>query len=108
LGTIPDASRAAVHAAGDAAQRAFDRTWSTVSGAERARLMHRLADLIDERADELGRLESTDNGKILRETSGQARFAARNYRFFAAYADKLYGRTVPLATASSLNYTVRD
>src|SRR5262245_60856015 len=53
--TIPDASSADVHAAVDAAQRAFDRTWSTVSGAERARLMHRLADLIDERADELGR-----------------------------------------------------
>ena len=106
--TIPDASSADVHAAVDAAQRAFDRTWSTVSGAERARLMHRLADLIDERADELGRLESTDNGKILRETSGQARFAARNYRFFAGYADKLYGRTIPLDTASSLDYTLRE
>src|SRR5262245_39725241 len=73
--TIPDASGADVRAAVDAAQNAFDMTWSKVSGAERARLMHRLADLIDERADGLGRLESTDNGKVLRETTGQAKFA---------------------------------
>ena len=106
--TIPDASTADVCAAVDAAQHAFDTTWSSVPGAERARLMHRLADLIDERADALGRLESTDNGKILRETVSQARFAARNYRFFAGYADKLYGRSIPLDTASSLDYTLRE
>jgi aldehyde dehydrogenase (NAD+) len=106
--TIPDATSDDVNAAVDAARRAFDTTWSAVSGAERARLMHRLADLVDERADALGRLESTDNGKILRETTGQARFAARNYRFFAGYADKLYGRTIPLDTTTSLDYTLRE
>src|SRR5262245_10643204 len=106
--TIPGASSADVGAAVDAAQKAFDGTWSSVSGAVRGRFMHRLADLIDERADALGRLESTDNGKILRETTGQARFAARNYRFFAGYADKLYGRTIPLDTAASLDYTLRE
>jgi aldehyde dehydrogenase (NAD+) len=106
--TIPDASAADVDAAVAAARRAFDTTWSAVSGMERARLMHRLADLIDERADALGRLESTDNGKLLRETTSQARFAARNYRFFAGYADKLYGRTIPLDTAASLDYTLRE
>ncbi|HEY3190145.1 MAG TPA: aldehyde dehydrogenase family protein [Solirubrobacteraceae bacterium] len=106
--TIPDASPADVGAAVDAARSAFDTTWSGVSGAERARLLHRLADSIDERADHLGRLESTDNGKLLRETTAQARFAARNYRFFAGYADKLYGRTIPLDTASTLDYTLRE
>src|SRR5262245_47762870 len=106
--TIPDATRADVAAAVAAARRAFDATWSNTSGAARARLLHRLADLIDERADALGRLESTDNGKILRETSAQARFAARNYRFFAGYADQLYGRTIPLDTATSLDYTLRE
>jgi aldehyde dehydrogenase (NAD+) len=106
--TIPDASASDVHAAVEAAQHAFDGAWSGVSGAERARLLNRLAELIDERAGELGRLESTDNGKVLHETTAQARFAARNYRFFAGYADKLYGRTIPLDTASSLDYTLRE
>src|SRR6185369_9551449 len=88
--TIPDASSGNVRAAVDAARHAFETVWCKVSGADRARLMHRLADAIEERANALGRLESTDNGKILRETTGQAQFAARNYRFFAGYADKLY------------------
>jgi acyl-CoA reductase-like NAD-dependent aldehyde dehydrogenase len=70
--TIPDASSADVRAAVGAVQSAFDTTWSAVSGAERARLLHRLADLIEERASELDRLESTDNGKILRETVRRA------------------------------------
>ncbi|MEV0616806.1 aldehyde dehydrogenase [Nonomuraea sp. NPDC050404] len=106
--TVPDAGAADVAAAVDAAAEAFERTWLGTPGVERARLMHRLADLIDERAGELGRLESTDNGKLLRETTGQARFAARNYRFFAGYADKLYGRTIPLDNPDSLDYTLRE
>jgi acyl-CoA reductase-like NAD-dependent aldehyde dehydrogenase len=106
--TIPDATAADVAGAVAAARTAFDDVWSGVPGSERARLMHRLADLIEAEADELGRLESTDNGKLLRETTGQARFAARNYRFFAGYADKLYGRTIPLDTPDMLDYTLRE
>lgn len=106
--TFPDATARDVADAVAAARTAFDDVWSGVPGHERARLMHRLADLIDAGADELGRLESTDNGKLLRETTGQARFAARNYRFFAGYADKLYGRTIPLDTPDMLDYTLRE
>ncbi|MCP2362438.1 aldehyde dehydrogenase (NAD+) [Nonomuraea thailandensis] len=106
--TVPDASAADVAAAVTAASEAFESTWAATPGVARARLMHRLADLIEERADELGRLESTDNGKLLKETAGQARFAARNYRFFAGYADKLYGRTIPLDNPDTLDYTLRE
>ena len=106
--TIPDATAGDVADAVAAARSAFDDVWSSVPGYERARLMHRLAGLIDSKADELARLESTDNGKLLRETTGQARFAARNYRFFAGYADKLYGRSIPLDTAEILDYTLRE
>ncbi|TYB69877.1 aldehyde dehydrogenase family protein [Nonomuraea sp. PA05] len=106
--TVPDATAADVSAAVTAAAEAFESTWAATPGVARARLMHRLADLIEERADELGRLESTDNGKLLKETAGQARFAARNYRFFAGYADKLYGRTIPLDNPDTLDYTLRE
>src|SRR5262245_45150983 len=103
--TIPDASSASVGAAGDAAQHALDADWSKVSGAARATLRHRFTDIIEGRADEHRRLKSTDNGQIMRETTGQTSFAARNYSFFAGYADKLYSRTIPPDTASSLDYT---
>jgi (Z)-2-((N-methylformamido)methylene)-5-hydroxybutyrolactone dehydrogenase len=89
---IPDAAPEDVRSAVAAARTAFAGGWSATPGIRRAELMHRLAALIDEHADTLGALESTDNGKLVRETISQAHFAARNYRFFAGYADKLYGR----------------
>lgn len=106
--TIPDATPADIEDAIAAARDAFNHTWSCVSGLERGQLMNRLADLIDQRSDELGLLESRDNGKLLRETTGQARFSARNYRFFAGYADKLSGRTIPLDRPNFLDYTLRQ
>lgn len=106
--TFPEASAADVDSAVRAAEDAFDREWSHTPGVARAELLHRLAGLMEERAHELGVLESTDNGKLLRETERQARFAARNYRFFAGYADKLFGQTIPLDSETMLDYTLRE
>ncbi|MQA10562.1 MAG: aldehyde dehydrogenase family protein [Pseudonocardiaceae bacterium] len=105
---IPDAGPADIADAIAAARAAFTGGWRATPGVERARLLHRLADLITEHADEIGLLESSDNGKLLRETTGQARFAARNYRYFAGYADKLHGRTIPLDSPDTLDYTVAE
>ena len=107
LADVSDATPAEVQSAISAALAAF-RTWRTTSGVERARLMHRLADLIERDADALGGIETRDNGKLLRETSTQARFAARNYRYFAGAADKLHGKTVPLDAWETFDYTVRE
>lgn len=106
-GEIPDASAADVRAAIDTARSTFDATWRDIRGAERARLLHALADQYERRADELGALETSDTGKLLTETTNQARFAAANYRFFAGYADKLYGRTIPLDRPLTFDYTRR-
>lgn len=106
--TIPDASTADVDAAVQAAQQAFDDVWSKVPGYKRAELLHKLADLIDKAAPRIGEIETIDNGKLLRETTAQAHFAARNYRFFAGYADKLYGRTIPLDQPGMFDYTLRQ
>lgn len=107
LATIADARPEQVADAITAAEQAF-AGWRRTSGAERARLMHRLADLIERDADALARLETSDNGKLLRETSTQARFAARNYRFFAGLADKIHGRTIPLDAWDTFDYTTRE
>lgn len=107
LAHIADATAQQAGAAISAAERAFVR-WRTTSGAERARLMHRLADILEREADALARLESADNGKLLRETTAQAGFAARNYRFFAGAADKIYGHTIPLDAWETFDYTRRE
>lgn len=107
LAEVADATAAQARAAIAAAEAAF-ATWRSTSGAERARLLHRLADLLERDAEELARLESADNGKLLRETTTQARFAARNYRFFAGAADKIYGHTIPLDAWETFDYTTRE
>ncbi|WP_116083578.1 aldehyde dehydrogenase [Tropicimonas sp. IMCC34011] len=90
------------------ARTAFDSHWSKTSGYERAKLMHKLADLMDARADEMGRMETTDNGKVIRETRSQMGFAARAYRFFAGMADKLTGNTIPLDQGNVFDFTKRE
>ncbi|MEQ9243711.1 MAG: aldehyde dehydrogenase [Roseovarius indicus] len=105
---IPQASDAQVADAIAAARQTFEGAWSKVSGAERARLMHRLADLLQENGDRMGLLESTDNGKVIRETRSQMNFAARQYRFFAGYADKLWGKVIPLDQPQIFDYATRE
>ncbi|MFC4025223.1 aldehyde dehydrogenase [Oceanobacillus longus] len=104
---ITQASSKDVHDAVDAASKAFD-SWKNVSGKERAQLLNNLAELIERNLNKLAILESTDNGKVIRETLTQMNFAARNYRFFAGYADKIYGKTIPLDNNDLFNYTKRE
>src|SRR5215218_3243802 len=70
--TAPEADEEDVDTAVRAAREAFDQgPWGKMTGTERARLMRNLADLIAENAESLAVVESTDNGKLLREMSGQ-------------------------------------
>lgn len=104
---VPAATPGDVDDAVQAARTAFEGDWGRTPGVERSRLMHRLADALEADAERMSRLESTDNGKVIRETGSQIRFAARNLRFFAGYADKIYGRTIPLDRPGVFDWTVR-
>ncbi|PVX84786.1 aldehyde dehydrogenase family protein [Paraburkholderia unamae] len=112
LAHVAAASEADVDAAVQAAQRAFDGAWGAVDGVGRARLLNRLADLVERDADLIARLESLDNGKIL----GMARHAdvanlIRTLRYFAGFADKLDGRNISVPDMFGrpvLAYTVRE
>jgi len=105
---IPNAGEADAEKAIAAARRAFDNEWSQVNGTRRARLMQDLADLLDDNAAHLARIETIDNGKVIRETEVQMHYAARIFRFFAGCADKLYGKTIPLDNPSMFDYTIRE
>jgi aldehyde dehydrogenase (NAD+) len=106
--TIAQAGESDVHAAVAAAGRAYQQVWKNTPGVERARLLYRLADLLEADADRMALLESTDNGKVIRETRGQMQFAARQYRFFAGYADKLWGSVIPLDQQDVFDYASRE
>src|SRR5690625_4590403 len=106
--TISEASEDDVNRAVEAARNAFYNGWKDTSGYERSKLMNKLAELIEENADYLSDIETTDNGKVKRETYKQMFFAARNYKFFAGIADKIGGETIPLDNPSMFDYTLRE
>ncbi|HEY2895324.1 MAG TPA: aldehyde dehydrogenase family protein, partial [Pirellulales bacterium] len=81
-----------------AAREAFDHgPWRKMDARERGRLMYRLADLIEEEADELAMLETLDNGKPIRESkSADLPLTIDCLRYYAGYADKIHGQTIPI------------
>ena len=105
---IPSATDADAERAICAAKRSFEGEWSRVNGVKRGQLMNKLADLLDECAPQLSKVESTDNGKVTRETEAQMHVVARQMRYFAGYADKICGKTIPLDNLSLFDYTLRE
>lgn len=105
---VPQATPAQVTDAIAAARQAYESVWSKTSGLARATLLNKLADLLDAQAERMAVMESTDNGKIIRETHGQMHFAARAYRFFAGCADKIFGDTIPLDQRDVFDFTRRE
>ena len=107
--TAPEAGEEDVDRAVRAAREAFDKgPWGRMTGTERARLMRRLAELIAENAESLAIVESTDNGKLLREMSGQMGALPEWYYYFAGAADKVQGDTIPSHNPDFFVYTRRE
>jgi len=105
---VPVATAGDVGDAARAARRAYDTQWSKTTPGQRAALLNRLADLIDADADRLALLETTDNGKVIRETSNQMGYAARLFRYYAAWADKVTGDLVPLDVKDTAGLAMRE
>jgi acyl-CoA reductase-like NAD-dependent aldehyde dehydrogenase len=93
-----------------AARRALQEgPWGKAPAAERARLMYRLADLVEQHADELAELESLDNGKPVK----MARFVDVNqtvawFRHFAGWAERIHGDVIPVRQAEMHCYTRKE
>jgi aldehyde dehydrogenase (NAD+) len=104
---VPRAGAFDVDRAVRAAQAAFP-SWRALAAVERGRLLRRLAELIAENASRIAVVETTDNGKLIREMEGQLRGLADYYHYFAGAADKLHGETIPASSAAFLIYTLRE
>jgi aldehyde dehydrogenase (NAD+) len=90
LADVTAAGPADVDAAVAAARRAYERTWSTMSGKDRGKYLFRIARIIQERARELAVLESIDNGKPIRESRDvDVPLVAAHFFYYAGWADKL-------------------
>jgi acyl-CoA reductase-like NAD-dependent aldehyde dehydrogenase len=103
-GNAADVSRAV-----RAASATFeDPRWRDLSQTRRGHLLRRLGDLIGEHADELARMETQDNGKLLREMRAQLATLPEYYFYYAGLADKIQGDVIPTSDRRVLNYTTRE
>jgi len=95
----------------EAARRALDEgPWSRMSPSDRAKLMWRIADLLEERAEVFGQLETLDQGKPLRiARDGDVAVAVETFRYMAGWATKLLGDTIPVGAPGTVHaYTQRE
>jgi acyl-CoA reductase-like NAD-dependent aldehyde dehydrogenase len=107
LAEVAEAGTADVDLAVSAARAAFPG-WSATPAAERGRLLLRLADAIEDNADELARLETLDTGHPIRDSSTlDVPRTAATFRYFGGMADKYEGAVVPVERGF-LNYVLRQ
>ena len=111
LGTIAEASNEDVDLAVQAAGRAFvSEEWAGLTPSARAAFLFRIADLLEQNADELALLETRDQGQplwVARNVSVTS--AVETFRYYAGWATKLEGATLPPATVPRVfQYTRRE
>lgn len=107
LASVAEAKAADVDRAVAAAQEAFP-AWAAMPAMDRGRLLLRLADAIEERADEFARIESIDTGHPLKDSTVlDVPRTAVTYRYFGGMADKYQG-SVPPVEQGFLNYVTRE
>jgi aldehyde dehydrogenase (NAD+) len=105
---VAEAGAADVDRAVKAARQALDSgPWGRTDAADRGRLLYRLADLFEKDAEELAALESLNGGKTIRDARGDLQGVVNTLRYYAGWADKIEGRTVPVR-GSFLSYTLRQ
>ncbi|MGS4886160.1 aldehyde dehydrogenase [Roseibium sp. MB-4] len=92
-----------------AARRALeDPAWRDLTQTQRGKLLFRLAELVEAHAEVLGRLETTDSGKLLAETLTQTKYVGDYYRYYAGLADKIEGSVLPIDKPDMHVFTKRE
>ena len=94
--TVPEANSKDVDKAVQAAQNAFENTWSKLHPRERAKYLRLIGEQLRANAEQLGKIETIDTGKLYKETKTQANYIAEYYDYFAGLADKVEGTVVPI------------
>lgn len=107
LANVARGGTAEIDRAAKAAMKAFRTTWSRTSGEQRRDILHRIADAIEARAEEIAYVECMDTGQPIRYMSKAALRGAENFRFYADRAPNA-ADGLSLPTDTHLNYTIRQ
>ena len=93
---VPEASAKDVDKAVKAAQKAFEGEWPKLFPRERGNFLRKIGNQLRENAELLGKIETTDTGKLFKETNKQANYIAEYYDYYAELADKIEGTVLPI------------
>ena len=85
------------------AKAAF-KEWRAVAPTDRARLLRRLATLVEEHTEELARIESQNVGKPIAGARAEVGMVAQVFHFYAGAVDKHYGQTIPVAGGVDMTF----
>ena len=108
IAEVAAATRDDVDAAVAAARAAFEGPWGQMPARERGRLLWKLAERLTDQIDEVARLETLHNGKPITESRHvEVPMAAECLQYFAGWADKIEGDTIPVKSGA-LVYTRRE
>ncbi len=78
--------------------------WRAVSPGDRGSLLHRLADALEERRDDLAVLEARNAGKAIRDARGEMGMVVETFRYYAGAPERLLGKTIPVAGGIDMTF----
>ena len=107
IAELEPAGVAETDAAVAAALKAFP-AWRAVTPADRARLLRRLATLVEEHGEELAQLETRNVGKPIADSRGEVGMVADVFHFYAGAVDKHHGETIPVAGGVDMTFRERS
>jgi succinate-semialdehyde dehydrogenase/glutarate-semialdehyde dehydrogenase len=107
IATLAFCETADLDAALEAAQQGFE-TWRRTTVLERAKIMHRAAALVRERAETMAQLMSREQGKPIPEARGEANAAAEHIEWHAEEGRRAYGRVIPARVPGARQVVLRE
>jgi acyl-CoA reductase-like NAD-dependent aldehyde dehydrogenase len=87
-----------------AAAKAAFPAWRAVAPSDRARLLRRLASLVEDHGEELALLETRNVGKPISDSRGEVGMVAEVFHFYAGAVDKHVGQTIPVAGGVDMTF----
>src|SRR5690349_9952225 len=103
MAELPRAGAEETDAAIERAKAAFP-AWRAVSPADRSALLHRLADAIAGRADDLAILEARNAGKPISDARGEIGMVVETFRYYAGAPERVTGKTIPVAGGIDMTF----
>jgi len=103
IAEIPSAGVDEVDAAVARAKQAFTH-WRAVAPAVRSAQLHRLTEALEERAEELAKLEARNVGKPISDARGEIGMVVETFRYYAGAPERLLGETIPVAGGVDMTF----